>query len=190
MIKAYLDAFANQLAALDDPEIDLVADNFCRLLATASGAKAGEHEEAIRQARLAEAHRYVNLHLADFGADGGKSGGAENLVRQLYLLFEPSGESFARYVTRRRLEECRAALMNPGRSCTDIALAWGFNSMPSFHRNFRQAFGASAGEVHASPDTGRAAPLSRATSGLVAAEAVMRPQEQDQATVACMCGPW
>ena len=48
----------------------------------------------------------------------------------------------------RRLEECRAALMNPvgDRSVTDIALAWGFGSLPTFNRTFRRAFGATPGE--------------------------------------------
>ena len=41
------------------------------------------------------------------------------------------------------------ALMNPigERSVTDIAFAWGFNSLRTFHRNFRQAFGVTAGEL-------------------------------------------
>jgi AraC-like DNA-binding protein len=35
------------------------------------------------------------------------------------------------------------------RSVTDVALAWGFNSPTTFHRNFRQAFGATPGELRA-----------------------------------------
>jgi AraC-like DNA-binding protein len=156
MVKAYLDSFAGQIDTLGDQELRLVAGNFCRLLAVACGAKAGEHEEALHAARIAEARRYVDSHLAEPGLTAEKAAAALKMsVRQLYRLFEPSGESFARYVTRRRLEECRTALMNSvgGRSVTDIALAWGFNSMPTFHRNFRLAFGASAGEVrgHAQP---------------------------------------
>ena len=39
-------------------------------------------------------------------------------------LFEPTGASFARTVVRRRLEECRAALLgNPARPVIDIAFA-------------------------------------------------------------------
>jgi AraC-like DNA-binding protein len=155
VVKAYLDSFAGQIDTLDDRELGLVAGNFCRLLAVACGAKAGEHQEAIGAARLAEARRYVDSHLADSGLTAEKAAAALRIsLRQLHLLFEPSGETFARYVTRRRLEECRTALMtSAGRLVTDIALAWGFNSMPTFHRNFRQAFGASAGEVrgHAQP---------------------------------------
>jgi AraC-like DNA-binding protein len=148
--KAYLDAFAGQLDSLDEPERDLVADNFCRLLAVACGAAAGEHEEAIRLARLEEAKRYISLHLADPELTPQKVAAALKMpVRQLHLLFEPSGTSFSQYVLRRRLEECRAALLNPvgGRSVTDIALAFGFNSLWTFNRTFRRAFGVTPSEA-------------------------------------------
>jgi AraC-like DNA-binding protein len=150
MLEAYLDAFAGQLDALDEREADLVADNFCRLLAMACGASAGEHDEAIRQAGLAEAQRYIQLHLADPHLTPEKAAGALKMsVRQLHLMFEPSGTSFTQYLVRRRLEECRAAFANPvsDRSVADIAFAWGFNSLSTFHRNFRQTFGATPGDV-------------------------------------------
>jgi AraC-like DNA-binding protein len=152
MVKAYLDAFAGQIDALDDREAGFVADNFCRLLAVACGGAAGEHREATRLARLEEAKRYTNLHLADPRLTPEKAAGAQKISeRQLHRLFEPSGTSFAQYVRRRRLEECRAALANPigDRSVTDIALAWGFNSLPTFYRSFRRAFDATPGELRA-----------------------------------------
>jgi AraC-like DNA-binding protein len=150
IVKAYLDAFAGRIDALDEREADLVADNFCRLLAIACGAQAGEHQEPIRLARLEEAKRYVGLHLADPEMTPEKAAAALKMsVRQLHLLFEPSGTSFARYVLNRRLEECRAALLNPvgGRSVTDVALGFGFNSMWTFNRTFRRAFGITPSEV-------------------------------------------
>jgi AraC-like DNA-binding protein len=150
IIKAYLDAVAGQIDALEDREVDLLADNFCRLLAVACGGAAGEHIEPLRLARLEEAKRYVRMHLADPELTPEKVAGALRIsVRQLHRLFEPSGESFAQYVVSRRLVECRAALMNPigDRSVSDVALAWGFTSLATFHRNFRQAFGAPPGEL-------------------------------------------
>jgi AraC-like DNA-binding protein len=150
LVKVYLDALGAQIDTLDDRETDLVADNFCRLLAVACGANAGDHREAIHLARLEEAKRYIGLHLAEPGLTPEKAAGALKMsVRQLHLLFEPSGTSFAQYVLRRRLEECRAALASPigDRSITDIALGWGFNSLWTFNRNFRQAFGVTPGEV-------------------------------------------
>jgi transcriptional regulator GlxA family with amidase domain len=51
-------------------------------------------------------------------------------------------------VRRRRLEECRAALIaDPTRAVIDVAFAWGFGSMPSFYRAFQGAFGLSPGEA-------------------------------------------
>jgi AraC-like DNA-binding protein len=147
--KAYLDAIAAQLDALDDRETGLVADNFCRLLAVACGAAAGEHQEPIRLARLEEAKRYIGLHLADPRLTPENVAAELKMsVRQLHLLFEPSETSFAQYVLRRRLEECRAALLNPvGRSVTDIALGFGFNSRWTFNRTFRRAFGVTPSEL-------------------------------------------
>ena len=89
----------------------MLADNFCRLQAVVCGADAGEYRDAACLARLAEAKRYINLHLADLALTPEKAASALKIsVRQLHLLFEPSGISFAQYVLRRRLEECRAAL--------------------------------------------------------------------------------
>ena len=88
--------------------------------------------------------------LADPELTAEKAAGALKMSeRSLHLLFEPSGASFAQYVLRRRLEECRAALANPmgGRSVIDIALGWGFNSLPTFYRTFRKTFGAAPGEL-------------------------------------------
>jgi AraC-like DNA-binding protein len=60
------------------------------------------------------------------------------------LLFEPIGISFAQYVARRRLLQCRAALASPSttkRSVADIAFGWGFNSLATFYRAFEREFG-------------------------------------------------
>ena len=65
-------------------------------------------------------------------------------LRQLHLLFEPTGTSCARYVTQRRLQQCRSALTSPtgvARSVADIAFGWGFNSLATFYRAFEREFG-------------------------------------------------
>ena len=73
-------------------------------------------------------------------------------TRQLQRLFEGTGESFARYVLRRRLEAARAALADPvasARPVAEIAFSWGFGSLPSFYRTFRQAYGFAPGDLRA-----------------------------------------
>src|SRR5271166_3329656 len=137
MLKAYVDAFAAQIDTLADGQVAHVADALCRLLAVAWGGEAGEQGQAIRLARLEDAKRYVGLHLADPMLTPERVASALKIsVRQLHLLFEPSETTFAQYVVKRRLEECRTALQASGRSVTDIAFAWGFNSLATFFRRF------------------------------------------------------
>ncbi len=153
LVLSYLDALGGQLDSLGDGEAHLVADNLCRLLAVACGGEAGEQGGAIASARLEEARRYVGLHLADPALTPEKAAAALKLsVRQLHRLFEPSGASFAQYVLSRRLEECRSALASAsgaGRSVTDIALGWGFNSLQTFYRTFQRAYGAAPNDLRA-----------------------------------------
>jgi AraC-like DNA-binding protein len=148
LVKAYLDAFGAQLDTLDDSWAGVVADNFCRLLAVVCGAAAGEHGDAIRVGRLADAKLYVDQHLSNPRLSPEKAARALKIsVRRLHHLFEPSGTTFTQYLLSRRLEECRAALVNGDRPVTDIALAWGFNSLATFNRTFRRAFGVAPSEL-------------------------------------------
>lgn len=148
MIKAYVDAFAAQIDTLADGEVGSVTDVLCRLMAVACGGEAGEQRQAIRLARLADAKRYVGLHLADPDLTPETAASALKIsVRLLHLLFEPGGTTFTDYVVKRRLEECRAALETGERSVTDIAFAWGFNSLATFFRRFHEAYGTTPCEM-------------------------------------------
>ncbi len=71
-------------------------------------------------------------------------------VRSLHMLFHHTGESFAKYVMRLRLEACRATLESPEgvtRSIADIAFGWGFGSLPAFYRAFAAAFSLAPSEL-------------------------------------------
>ena len=60
----------------------------------------------------------------------------------------PSHESFSRTVTAMRLDEARGQLLeNPTRPVADIAFACGFESLATFYRGFRSAFGMAPGDV-------------------------------------------
>jgi AraC-like DNA-binding protein len=64
--------------------------------------------------------------------------------RQLYNAFSEEPDGVAGYILRRRIEACRAALSDRAqerRSITDIALAYGFQSMAHFSRVFRAHLG-------------------------------------------------
>lgn len=71
-------------------------------------------------------------------------------VRQLHILFEPTGTSFSRTLMAMRLAEARRLLRSaPAPAVTGIALACGFDSLSTFYRVFRAAYGATPGDIRA-----------------------------------------
>jgi AraC-like DNA-binding protein len=151
LLRSYLYALNDAMDRLDALELPAVVDNFCRLLAVACGGSPAPHQHAVHAAKLRQVLDYISLHLTDPELTPAKAAAAVKIsVRQLHLLFEPIGTSFAQHVQFRRLEECRVALANPSnrsRSVTDIAYAWGFNGLASFYRAFRRQFGIAPGEA-------------------------------------------
>lgn len=119
------------------------------MISVAGGAVADEHVEAIADARLGDVERYINANLASPSLTPARAAAALKLSeRTLHSLFERQGVSFAAHVRRRRLEECRIALIaRPSRPVIDVAFAWGFGSLPSFYRAFRAEFGMSPGDL-------------------------------------------
>ncbi|MBQ8106360.1 MAG: helix-turn-helix transcriptional regulator [Afipia sp.] len=71
-------------------------------------------------------------------------------LRQVHVLFEPTGLSFARSLTAMRLKEARRLLgLTPARQVADSAYACGFDSIATFYRVFRSAYGMTPGDVRA-----------------------------------------
>jgi AraC-like DNA-binding protein len=140
---------ASTQVPLLSPELgDAVLQNLCGLVALACGVSEEGRwngRESLRAARLEEAKRHIDQHLAEPGLTPASTAAALGIsVRHLHLLFEPTGTSFAQYVARRRLLQCRTALASPtgaGRSVADIAFGWGFNSLATFYRAFEREFG-------------------------------------------------
>jgi AraC-like DNA-binding protein len=66
--------------------------------------------------------------------------------RYLQKLFEAVGQDFSIYLRSRRLERCRAELVNPlyeKVSIADVCFRWAFNDPAYFSRVFREQYGAS-----------------------------------------------
>jgi AraC-like DNA-binding protein len=144
------DAATTQLPLLPPDLGDAVLQNLSGLVALACGASdegRWSGQDSLRAARLEAAKRYIDQHLAEPGLTPASTAAALGIsLRQLHLLFEPTGTSFAQYVAQRRLQQCRAALASPtgaGRSVADIAFGWGFNSLATFSRAFQYEFGIS-----------------------------------------------
>ncbi len=104
---------------------------------------------------LATAHRirivnYIEAHLGDPDLTPMRVAHACKMTpRYLHHLFSHESETVARYILRRRLEECSRALTVPtqrGRTVTAIAFDYGFNSPTHFGRVFRARYGATPRE--------------------------------------------
>jgi AraC-like DNA-binding protein len=149
LLSASLDVLGREADAMSADCLSRVTDNLCRLIGIAYGAAADDHSEAVRDARVARAKQYIDAHLADPGLSPARIAAALRVsLRSLHLAFAPTGVSVAHHIQLRRLEECRSMLVAcPSRSVTDIAFAWGFNSLSGFYRAFHNAFGASPGDL-------------------------------------------
>lgn len=102
-----------------------------------------EKKPVARAARLRAARGFVerNLHRGDLKPEL-VARALHISVRQLHLLFEPTGLSFSRYVLARRLERARFALeTEPDRKVISIALECGIESLSVFYRGFHAQFG-------------------------------------------------
>jgi AraC-like DNA-binding protein len=99
---------------------------------------------------IATAHRvrivnYIEAHLGDPDLTPVRVAAACKMTpRYLHHLFSEEPETVARYILRRRLEECSRALAlsgQRGRTVTSIAFDFGFNSPTHFGRVFRARYG-------------------------------------------------
>lgn len=147
----YLDSLTRNWDGIPAPVMGPVTDTLARLVGIACGATAAEQPDAVRAGRLVEARRYIDQHLTDRDLSPSSVAMALGMsVRALHLLFEPTGCGVAHHIQRRRLEECRAALLaSPARPIIDIAFAWGFSSLSTFYRAFQVQFGMSPGDLRA-----------------------------------------
>ena len=156
LLGAAVDAARAQIPLLPEELGEAVLRNLPGLVALACGAS-DEGEEhgrgSVRSAQLAAVKRHIDLYLADPGLTPASAAAAIGVSpRQLHRLFELTGDSFARYVLRQRLNRCRDAIAGAtgaGRSVVDIAFGWGFNSMATFYRAFANEFGAAPTAVRA-----------------------------------------
>jgi AraC-like DNA-binding protein len=93
---------------------------------------------------------YIETHLGDAELSPTRIAAALKMTpRNLHYLFANEGETVARYILRRRLEESvRALTCVPPRqrTLTEIAIDLGFGSVTHFGRAFRRCYGVTPSE--------------------------------------------
>lgn len=152
LFAAYFESFVAQAPHLTGAGAEAAVQSLAQLALVARGMAEPRNEpsrEAIRAGLLHNARQTIESNIQRPDLSPALVAGLLGIsVRQLHLLFEPTGTSVTRYVLARRLENARLLLaQSPKRPVTDIAFACGFDSLSTFYRSFRRAFGHSPAEL-------------------------------------------
>ena len=145
----FVDAYNSFIASaprLSGAAADIALDTLAQLALLARGLAAPRSERsrvAIRAGHMRKARETMerNIHRSDL-TPALIAGLLGISVRSLHLLFEPTGDSFSRTVTAMRLAEaCRLLHQDTARPVSDVAFCCGFESLATFYRVFRRAYG-------------------------------------------------
>ncbi|MBR1219940.1 helix-turn-helix transcriptional regulator [Bradyrhizobium sp. U87765 SZCCT0131] len=146
LLSASFPAFLGQARSMSDVEVNAAVMALAQVALAVRGLLPVSDDAlrlAVRQLRLIQARDLigqnfwrVDLTPARIAAMLGIS------VRQLHLLFEPTGTSVARHLTMLRLSHAKALLAEASvRPISAVAFASGFDSLATFYRVFRANFG-------------------------------------------------
>lgn len=133
----------------DDSEFDVNAGVTDAMLGLVANAYRQVLGSSIDHNSLGAAHRvrvinYIEENLGDPKLTPTRIARAFRITtRYLHHLFSEEDETVARYILRRRLEECARALTSPSqrkRTITSIAFDHGFSSATHFGRVFRSRY--------------------------------------------------
>jgi AraC-like DNA-binding protein len=116
------------------------------LLAGCIGCPHMEPPQLGHQAELrARIERFMESHLPEPTLNPAEIASAAGVsVRHLHRLFLSKGCTVADWIRVRRLERCRADLLDPrfgDKNITEIAFYWGFSDSAHFSRCFKKEFG-------------------------------------------------
>jgi AraC-like DNA-binding protein len=126
-----------------------VLDLITATLTARLGDSPAERTES-RQVQLQRIHGFIEARLADPDLTPSTVAAAHHVsVRYLHRLFEGQGQSVAGLIRQRRLDRCRAELLDPRlayRPVSATAARWGFVNPAHFSRLFKDTFGLPPGE--------------------------------------------
>ena len=134
------------LARLGRIGVDLTATLVAQCLEAESALPA----QTSQQALLGRIYAFIDRHLADPRLGPELIAAAHSVsVRQLHRLFGAQDPTVASWIRARRLERCRADVIDAGqrhRPVQAIGARWGLVNSTHFSRAFRAAYGYSPGQ--------------------------------------------
>ncbi len=154
LVDAATSALIEEAPGLAPADADSAVGAIAQLALLARRAVAtGSHEsrQALRAGNRHAAQRIMrrNLHRGELTAES-VADALGISVRQLHVVFEPTGQSFHRTLTALRVDmACRRLQMRPEESIADLAFSCGFESLATFYRAFRIITGRTPSDVRA-----------------------------------------
>ncbi|MPZ58608.1 MAG: helix-turn-helix domain-containing protein [Rhizobiales bacterium] len=153
LLSCYFDALLVEAPRLPLGDQRAALHALTTLTAAAYGRLTTDNEphNAVRTAQLLAGKQMIERHIASPALTPALI--AQRLgisVRLLHKLFEPSGTTVSRYILGRRLELAREHLERRQDTVLTIALDCGFESLATFYRTFRQAYGVTPADYRSS----------------------------------------
>ncbi len=146
LIASWLESLGETVFTSDEQTTDNLIRVTVDMLAAALLRDKESHSPSSRTTLFDRIKVYVDKRLNDSELSPASIAQAHHIsVRYLHLIFSERGLTVGGWVRMRRLEQCRAALMDKARdrSITEIALHWGFSDAAHFSRLFKASFGSS-----------------------------------------------
>ncbi|UOR00482.1 helix-turn-helix domain-containing protein [Leucobacter allii] len=153
VITAFLSQFPAQLSPLTDEVRTKLAHTSLDLLGTlfSSILDADPGQRDPRQLLLQKITKHIDQHLASPTLSPGSIAAAHYIsTRHLHALFREADMTVSTWIRERRLERCRADLLDPvlaDRTVSSIASRWSFTDAAHFSRLFKTTYGVSPSEL-------------------------------------------
>lgn len=149
VLGSFLQSLSEQLVTLSDGVGQPLSETVVGLLASTLAAYQDDDtgHATLPSVLKARVKQYVQTHLGE--SDLTIERIAQDMrcsKRYLHRVFEDDACSLDRYIWQARLQRCQAALQSPGalgRSVSEVAYNWGFNSSAHFCRLFKSQYGVS-----------------------------------------------
>jgi AraC family transcriptional regulator, positive regulator of tynA and feaB len=154
IVSNFLSSFIQEAPSLNATEVSSLTRSIIESLYIAALSyldDSARESSGCQALQLHQIRLYLEEHLRDAHLTIDKIAEAHGISqRYLHKLFEAEGASIGRLIWERRLVRCRRDLENPffsGKSITEIAYSWGFNSSSHFSRIFKERFNKSPREI-------------------------------------------
>lgn len=153
VITAFLSQFPTHLQPLDTGVRAKLAHTSLDLLGTMLSSILDQQPTGRdpHQVMLQKIYRHIEAHLASPDLTPGSIAAAHYIsTRHLHALFREAGTTVSTWIRERRLDRCRADLLDPvlaSRTISAIASRWGFTDAAHFSRVFKSAYGISPSDL-------------------------------------------